>query len=272
KFKIEIPETINLVLADADNTAEYQAAIIKQADGSYVLNASIENYTLTSHSQSIFFIIKSIDSNINVYQIYSILSQFFSFNSIYNLELNECRISNIEYELKSTIGFITESYTVIAISKQDLTNFNQGSYNITLNIKNRVLRNEDRNIFASSFAFMSSQSVLDCYNFTLEQDNNNVKLKGEYTLKEGAGVVIGFYSPIIENYFNVSSGAVNIQNTTGITSSNGNPMKFGIYKSSNDEVYRGIPPYILFVGYQDDSTIQVGDTITFNLTPDKNST
>ncbi|ADG71503.1 hypothetical protein [Brachyspira murdochii] len=272
KFKIEIPETINLVLADADNTAEYQAAIIKQADGSYVLNASIENYTLTSHSQSIFFIIKSIDSNINVYQIYSILSQFFSFNSIYNLELNECRISNIEYELKSTIGFITESYTVIAISKQDLTNFNQGSYNITLNIKNRVLRNEDRNIFASSFAFMSSQSVLDFYNFTLEQNNNSVKLKGEYSLKEGAGVVIGFYSPIIENYFNVSSGTVNIQNTTGITSSNGNPMKFGIYKSSNNEVYRGIPPYILFVGYQDDSTIQVGDTITFNLTPDKNST
>ncbi|PPS21017.1 hypothetical protein [Brachyspira murdochii] len=270
KFKIEIPETINLVLADADNTAEYQAAIIKQADGSYVLNASIENYTLISHSQSIFFIIKSIDSNINVYQIYSILSQFFSFNSIYNLELNECRISNIEDELKSTIGFITESYTAIAISKQDLTNFNQGSYNITLNIKNRVLRNEDRNIFASSFAFMSSQSVLDCYNFTLEQDNNNVKLKGEYTLKEGAGVVIGFYSPIIENYFNVSSGAVNIQNTTGITSSSGKPLKFGIYKDPNPDNSR--PPYILFVGYQDDSTIQVGDTITFNLTPDKNST
>ena len=221
-------------------------------------------------SKSIFFIIKSIDSNINVYQIYSILSQFFSFYSIYNLELNECRISNIEYELKSTIGFITESYTVIAISKQDLTNFNQGSYNITLNIKNRVLRNEDRNIFASSFAFMSSQSVLDCYNFTLEQDNNNVKLKGEYTLKEGAGVVIGFYSPIIENYFNVSSGAVNLQNTTGITSSSGKPLKFGIYKDPNP--YNSRPPYILFVSYQDNSAIQVGDTITFNLTPDKNST
>ncbi|MEI0493629.1 hypothetical protein R4J17_14430, partial [Brachyspira intermedia] len=44
------------------------------------------------------------------------------------------------------------------------------------------------------------------------------------------------------------------------------------YKTSAEEITNGKPPYLLFLGYQDGSDIQAGDTITFNLTPDKNST
>ncbi|ASJ21492.1 hypothetical protein [Brachyspira hampsonii] len=273
KFKIPIPNTINLLLADVNGTIEYTAAITNQEDGSYILNSNIENYNISSSSQSIFFIIKSIDSNINIYQIYSILSQFFNFSSMFNLESNECSISGIEDELKISIGFITESHIAIGILKQDGTNFNQGSYNITLNIKNKVLRNEDANIFACSNGFMTTQSVLDFYNFSLEQNNNLVFLNGSYTLKEGAGLTIGFYSPIIENYFNVSNISTPIfKNTTEIISSSGKPLEFAIVKTEQaDQTNIQVPTYFLLLRYQDYTDIQVGDTITFNLTPDKNS-
>ena len=163
-------------------------------------------------------------------------------------------------------------FRYIQFSISSNSEIEDGNYNVTLNIKNRVLREEDKNIFALSDPFMGTQKIMDKYIFSLVQKDNNIKLTGSYTLKEGAGVCIGFYSPIIENYLDVYTSSVQTKNTTGITSSSGKPLKFGIYKTSAGEIANGKPPYILFLGYQDGSTLEAGDTITFNLTPDKNST
>ena len=187
----------------------------------------------------------------------------------FNFDLIKTKPLQVQSKFKITNGINSPNFLII--KNEALEEIPPETYCVlTLNIKNRVLRNEDTNIFTSSFAFMTTQSVLDTYHFTLEQDNNNVKLKGSYTLKEGAGNSIGFYSPIIENYFNVSSTEAELINTNGITSSNGKPLKFGIYKDPNSDNSK--PPYILFLDYQDGSTLEAGDTITFNLTPDKNST
>ena len=187
----------------------------------------------------------------------------------FNFDLIKTKPLQVQSKFKITNGINSSNFLII--KNEALEEIPPETYCVlTLNIKNRVLRNEDTNIFTSSFAFMTAQSIMDFYSFTLEQDNNNVKLKGSYTLKEGAGNSIGFYSPIIENYFNVSSTEVKLINTNGITSSSGKAVKFGIYKDPNSDNSK--PHYILFLGYQDGSTLEAGDTITFNLTPDKNST
>ena len=272
KFKVAIPDTINLVLTNG--VEDYNAFIQKQEDSSYRLVCNLDNYEVSNQIRAIQFFIKSIDSNSNIFQIYSIFSQFFEFVNIdnevaYNLETDECSISNISGDLTLVLGFntINNPYFIIGIKSTPIT---QGTYNIRLNIKNRVLRNQDINIFSCSDGFMASQSRIDLYNFKLVQNESVIKLRGSYTLKEGAGLVIGFYSPIIENYFNLGTSSDEYRNTTGITSSSKKPLKFFIYKNNNAGNEK--PLYLLFLQYQDDSYIQVGETITFDLTPDKNFT
>ena len=95
---------------------------------------------------------------------------------------------------------------------------------------------------------MGTQDIMDNYILSLSQNNSSIKLTGSYTLKQGAGLIIGFYSPIIENYFNVSNTTVSFQNTSGITSSSGKAIKFGFYKNSSAGTDK--PLYLLFLMYQ----------------------
>ncbi|MEI0526047.1 hypothetical protein R4K54_08995 [Brachyspira murdochii] len=274
KFKIEIPETINLVLADAYNTTvEYQAAIIKQADGSYRLNLSAQTY----QSTVIQFIVKSIEGQYGPLNIYTILSQFFEIEifkgleeiNYFDLDTDECIISGIDTPLKA--GFLLnvssshiaeDSLIALVISRQDDIAIPQSNYTVNLNIKNRVLRNQDINIFGFNYNFSS------LYNLTLINNNANVKLTGSFTAL-GSGVDgLYFYNTIIENYFNVIDDLSNLKVTDGITSSSGKAVKFGITKVLGDKV----TIYMFLLGHQDDTDVEAGEIFTFNLTPDKNST
>ena len=275
KYKKTIPNTINIVLSDGTN--DYNASIVKQSDGSYRLKCNISNFNISGGYFSLS--IKNVNNLSNIYQRLSFLSQFFNIQTIYttidslnyiNLEASECVISSLNFSLKFALIYSDYNKSLDLIIKIDSSSIQSGSYNITLNIKNRVLKPEDRNIFAYSDPFMGTQDIMDNYILSLSQNNSSIKLTGSYTLKQGAGLIIGFYSPIIENYFNVSNTTVSFQNTSGITSSSGKAIKFGFYKNSSAGTDK--PLYLLFLMYQDDADLQVGEKITFNLTPDKNPT
>lgn len=263
KFKTPIADTINLVITNADRSQEYPAAIKKQEDGSYRLNSSIDNYNVADSSLHILLYIKSIEGNSNSYQMYSAISQFFEFQNqdniiFYNLEKEECNISNIDANFKFVIA--SSSLIGILVVKQDETEFKQGNYNIRLNIKNRVLRNQDTNLFVNNSS--------NLYTLSFINDNGNMKLTGQITAngRNTTAELVGFYSPIIENYFNLSSILVN---TVGITSSSGKALKFCVVKS--DTLNDNLALYMFSIAYQDESNIQEGDVFTFNLTPDKNA-
>ena len=275
KYKKSIPSTVSIVLSNGNNN--YNASIVKQSDGSYRLKCNISNFNISGEYFSLS--IKNVNNLSNIYQRLSFLSQFFNIQTIYttidslnyiNLEASECVISSLNFSLKFALIYSDYNKSLDLIIKIDSSSIQSGSYNITLNIKNRVLRQEDRNIFAFSDPFMGTQNIMDNYIFSLSQNNSSVKLTGSYTLKKDAGLVIGFYSPIIENYFNLGKSSDEYRNTTGITSSSKKPLKFFIYKNNNAGNEK--PLYLLFLQYQDDSYIQVGETITFDLTPDKNFT
>lgn len=275
KYKKTIPNTINIVLSDGTN--DYNASIVKQSDGSYRLKCNISNFNISGGYFSLS--IKNVNNLSNIYQRLSFLSQFFNIQTIYttidslnyiNLEASECVISSLNFSLKFALIYSDYNKSLDLIIKIDSSSIQSGSYNITLNIKNRVLKPEDRNIFAYSDPFMGTQDIMDNYILSLSQNNSSIKLTGSYTLKQGAGLIIGFYSPIIENYFNVSNTTVSFQNTSGITSSSGKAIKFGFYKNSSAGTDK--PLYLLFLMYQDDTDLQVGEKITFNLAPSKNST
>ena len=275
KYKKSIPSTVSIVLSNGNNN--YNASIVKQSDGSYRLKCNISNFNISGEYFSLS--IKNVNNLSNIYQRLSFLSQFFNIQTIYttidslnyiNLESSECIISSLNFNLKFALIYSDYNKSLDLIIKLDSSSTQSGTYNITLNIKNRVLRQEDRNIFTFSDPFMGTQNIMDNYIFGLSQNNGSVKLTGTYTLKKDAGLVIGFYSPIIENYFNLGKSSDEYRNTTGITSSSKKPLKFFIYKNNNAGNEK--PLYLLFLQYQDDSYIQVGETITFDLTPDKNFT
>lgn len=275
KYKKTIPNTINIVLSDGTN--DYNASIVKQSDGSYRLKCNISNFNISRGYFSLS--IKNVNNLSNIYQRLSFLSQFFNIQTNYttleslnyaNLSSDECVISSLNFSLKFALIYSDYNKSLDLIIKIDSSSIQSGSYNITLNIKNRVLKPEDRNIFAYSDPFMGTQDIMDNYILSLSQNNSSIKLTGSYTLKQGAGLIIGFYSPIIENYFNVSNTTVSFQNTSGITSSSGKAIKFGFYKNSSAGTDK--PLYLLFLMYQDDTDLQVGEKITFNLAPSKNST
>lgn len=252
KFKIEIPETINMILTD--NINDYTAAIIKQEDGSYILNSQLDNF-----QGSISIIVKSIENTSNIYEMYSILSQFFEFNNseYYQLSEDECIISSISGILKFSL-LLSENNIIIDIKTE--SNLNQENYNITLSIKNRVLRKSDTNIF---FACQSFNSL---FNLKLIQNYDKVNIKGSLKC-ESENKIFKCFSPILENYFNciTYSNDNNLINTEGIISSTGKAVKFGFTKDSSNE-----NNYSLILSHQDGSAIEIGEVFTFDLTPNKN--
>ena len=264
KFNVEIP-TYNLVLTDG--TTDFNASILKQEDGSYLLNGILENFNITNANE-INIQIKSINNITDSYSIYalsSILSQFFNIENISSesLSLFEALENEINIQNKNNnfeFGFYADSidnsnfYLKIKSSETLETT----SSTITLNIKNRILRNTDINIF------YINNNNLTIGQIQLNQISSSVAYQGTYNGYADTTNVLTFYSDLdMSNYFNLSPDDETFTNTTGITSSNSKAVKFLIKLIENNI-------YSLVIAYQDGNQIQEGDIFTFNLTPDKN--
>lgn len=280
KFKVPIPNTINLTFEDnffGDGSTS-SASIVKENDG-YRLKGNISVTNTNDGLYATFY----VNNKLNIYENYSIISQFFNFinnpsfnsNNYIDAETGEIIVDGIESEWKFCFAYSALYSTVskckLYIAKKDGSSFNSGTYNITLNIKNRVLKPEDRNIFAINSNFQQSFISSLC-NLELKNIGGSVKLQGTFTssiYNVGTADGLYFYSPIIENYFNLSDSS-SLVNTTGITSSTGKSVKFGIVKIT-DTPANDKAKYLLVLEYQDGSNIQQGDVFTFNLAPDKNA-
>lgn len=267
KFKTPIADTINLVLASSTS-----ASITKQEDGSYLLQSSLNN--IPPMLDMIFIPITSIEDQTKRFGISNILLQFFDnitmiFGSDFSnvnytaLETEECSISEIDSPLEFAIVDVSSSVFII-IKRQDNTPIPQANYSINLNIKNRVLRNQDSNLF--SFINLSTTKNAEYDFLSLEANGSSVIIKGTIT-NLPAGTATGFYiiNNIIPNYFTLNGGYIS---TSGITSSSGKSVQYKVVSTSlNTETI-----YNFALQYTDGSQIQSSDVFTFNLTPDKNST
>ncbi|WIH89338.1 hypothetical protein NEI02_06420 [Brachyspira pilosicoli] len=268
KFKLEIPDTINI------NLNTFQGTITKQTNNEYILSCQLNSYSV---DENIIIPINNIEDDSNIFKMYSILAQFFDFNSytnisqektiVYDLAPDECSISNISGDLICCFMLTGEDKLILTIGKKDNTPIPSGIYNISLRIKNKVLKKNDQ------YLFLISSSKTSLCTLKLEQDNNKIKLTGNMSsFIDTQSQVDGgnFYSEVIENYFNLIGTIMpeDLISTEGITSSNGKPVKFGVAKITGS---LGIV-YILAVGYEDESTISKDDIFTFNLLPDKNYT
>lgn len=265
KFNVEIP-TYNLVLTDG--ITDFNVSILKQEDGSYLLNGILENFNITNANE-INIQIKSIN-NINItdsYSIYalsSILSQFFKIENISSesLSLFEALENEISIQNKNNnfeFGFYADSIynSSFYLKIKSYETLETTSSTITLNIKNRVLRNTDVNIFYINNNLTIGQ-------IQLNQINSSVAYQGTYNGYTNTTNVLNFYSDLdMSNYFNLSPDDETFTNTTGITSSNDKAVKFLIKLIENNI-------YSLVIAYQDGSEIQSGDIFTFNLIPDNN--
>ena len=280
KYKKTIADSINLIFEDNffGDGSKSSAAIVKE-NNEYRLKGNISVTNINHGLYATFY----INDKSNIYEHYSIISQFFNFtkNQAFNnddyidAETGEIIVDGIEAEWKFcfvyTALYSTVSKCKLYILKKDGSSFNSGKYNITLNIKNRVLKPEDRNIFAVN-SNLQQDFIASLCNLELNRVGDSVKLQGTFTSSiYNVGTVDGLYfcSPIIENYFNLSDG-INLTNTTGITSSTGKACKFGIVKIT-DTPANDKAKYLLVLEYQDGSKINQRDVFTFNLTPDKNS-
>lgn len=274
KFKLEIPDTININTINNINLNTFQGTITKQTNNEYIFSCQLNTYIV---DKNIIIQIMNIEDDSNIFKMYSILAQFFDFNSytnisqgkpiVYDLAPDECSISNISGDLICYFMLTGKGTLILTIEKKDNTPIPSGIYNISLRIKNKVLKKNDQ------YLFLISRSKTSLCTLKLEQDNNKIKLTGNMssfidTQSQVDGVY--FYSEVIENYFNLIGTIIpeNLINTEGITSSNGKPVKFGVAKMTGSF---GIV-YILAVGYEDGSTISKDDIFTFNLLPDKNYT
>ena len=268
KFKLKIPDTINI------NLNTFQGTITKQTNNEYILSCQLNSYSV---DENIIIPINNIEDDSNILKMYSILAQFFDFNSytsisqektiVYDLAPDECSISNISGDLICYFMLTGEDKLILTIGKKDNTPIPSGIYNISLRIKNKVLKKNDQ------YLFLISSSKTSLCTLKLEQDNNKIKLTGNMSsFLNNESQVDGwyFYSEVIENYFNLIDTIMpeDLINTQGITSSNDKSVKFGVTKITGS---LGIV-YILAVGYEDESTISKDDIFTFNLIPDKNYT
>ena len=258
KFKLEIPDTINI------NLNTFQGTITKQTNNEYILSCQLNSYSV---DENIIIPINNIEDDSNIFKMYSILAQFFDFNSyVYDLAPDECSISNISGDLICYFMLIGKDKLILNIGKKDNTPIPSGVYNISLRIKNKVLKKNDQ------YLFLISSSKTSLCTLKLEQDNNKIKLTGNMSsLNNGSHVDEGyFYSEVIENYFNLINTIMpeDLINTQGITSSNDKSVKFGVTKTTDSLGF----VYVLAVGYEDESTISKDDIFTFNLIPDKNYT
>ncbi|WP_157150989.1 phage tail protein [Brachyspira sp. SAP_772] len=256
KFKNTIPETINLLLTDGTN--DYPASIIKQEDGSYSFNASLNNIESFYGTKAISLVIKSIETCIESIEILNIINIFWKVLSGDEWTVNDgdIFIEGISDDLQ--FEFIQKS---LIISKADLSDFERKPYNITLNIKNRQLKNIDT--YFLGIGNYSSTNFLSYLN--LQNNNGAVKLVGAI---KGSGDAIGAFTAsysflsTLANYFNLSSSYIN---TSEITSNTGKAVKY--YFTQNALNINAVD---LIIAYQDGSQINYEDVFTLNLTPNKN--
>ena len=263
KFKYTIPDTINLVLTDANSTTDYPATIIKQTDGSYVLNASLSNVQSLFGNNMIVFIIKSISNQTNRLLNYNLINVFWKViaSNEWTANNGDINIEGIEEPLQ--FSFFNNG---IVISKTDLSDFTEEPYNITLTIKNRQFHNLDA--YFLGIGNYSNTIYLSYLN--LQNNSGSVKLVGTIngtgtSLASNSTSSYSFLNIFLSNYFNlVSSGSYT--NTTEITSSTGKAVKYYFMQNASDT-----NAVDLVIAYQDGSTISNDDVFTLNLTPDKNA-
>ena len=132
KFKFPTPDTFNLVLTDGTN--DYPAAIIKQEDGSYVLNASLSNYNTFYGPKAIAIQLKSIETTTETLLLLNVINIFWNVVSSDDWIVNNGDISIEGISEPLQFEFLQGG---LFITKTDLSDFEQKPYNITLTIKNR---------------------------------------------------------------------------------------------------------------------------------------
>ncbi|WP_300711991.1 phage tail protein [uncultured Brachyspira sp.] len=261
KFKAQIPNNINLVLSNILTNEEYTANITKQEDGSYILNTSITNFYLSASQKAIVLEIKNIEGETNSLFIFNTINMFWHVVSSDEWINNNGDVVIENVSEPTQFEFIGSA---LAISKTDLSDFEQGIYNITLTIKNRHYQPIDTYFLG----------VVDNERFTfnymsylnLQNNNGSVKLAGNIKIEDSFKTVLyySFLKPYLENYFNLSTNNTFI-NTAQITSNTGKAVKY-YFKQNAD--YENAAD--LVIAYQDGSTISIGDIFTLNLIPDKN--
>lgn len=259
KFKMPIPDTLNLVLSDGTN--DYPATITKQEDGSYVLNASLSNYNTFYGTKVIAIQVKSIEDFTKTLELLNVVNIFWNV-----VTADEWIVNNGDITIEGISDTLQFEFlqSGIFISKIDLSDFEQKPYNITLTIKNRHYHPID-----SYFLGFGVNSKTKLSYLNLQNNNGSVKLVGTIT---GTGDIISgatssySFMMTLSLYFNlVSSGSY--VNTTQITSSTGKAVKYYFMQNALDT-----NAVDLVIAYQDRSTINTDDVFTLNLTPDKNST
>ncbi|EKV58135.1 hypothetical protein [Brachyspira hampsonii] len=266
KFKTPIADTINLVL-----WASTPASITKQEDGSYSLQSNLNN--IVPMFDLIAIPIVSIENETKQFGISNILLQFFDnitivaesdFSNVnYTaLETDECSISGIDSPLEFALVDVSGSMYII-IKRQDDVSIPQSNYSINLNIKNRVLRNQDSNLF--SFINFNYENNIEYDFLSLEANGSNTAINGTIT-NLPASTITGFYiiNNIIPNYFTLNGDYIS---TSGITSSSGKSVEYKVVSTSSDTE----TIYSFALKYTDGSNISEDDVFTFNLTPEKNA-
>ncbi|WIH89769.1 phage tail protein [Brachyspira pilosicoli] len=268
KFKNVISENIKLLLSDGTNN--YSASITKQEDGSYRLKSNLNN--ISPMNGMIMMHITSIESETKQHGMSNVLLQFFDNINIIsnkdlsninytNLELDECSISEIESSFKFAIVTMLSSIYIV-IKRQDDNLISQSNYTVNINIKNRVLRNQDSNLFCLPIINSANIQYKTLY---LEKNNSTSVIKGSINnLAQGTETSFYIINSIIPNYFILDGDYIN---TSDILSSSGKALKYKIKTVSTSE---GII-YAFLLAYQDGSEIQSEDVFTFNLIPNKNS-
>ncbi len=261
KFKFPTPDTFNLVLTDGTN--DYPAAITKQEDGSYVLNASLSNYNTFYGPKVIAIQLKSIETSTEDLGLLNVINIFWNVVSSDEWTANngDIAIEGISEPLQ--FEFLQRG---LFITKTDLSDFEQKPYNITLTIKNRQFHPVDT--YFLGIGEGNNTNFLSYLN--LQNNNGFVKLVGTIN---GTGSMVSSYTTssysfiaTLNTYFNLASSGSYV-NTTQITSNTGKAVKY--YFMQNASYENAID---LVIAYQDGSTINTDDVFTLNLTPDKNST
>ena len=261
KFKFPTPDTFNLVLTDGTN--DYPAAITKQEDGSYVLNANLTNFNNFYTQKVIAIQLKSVLSQTGSLEILSIINMFWNVVSSDEWIANngDIAIEGISEPLQ--FEFLQRG---LFITKTDLSDFEQKPYNITLTIKNRQFHPIDT--YFLGIGEGNNTNFLSYLN--LQNNNGFVKLVGTIS---GTGSMVTTYPTssysfvaTLNTYFNLASSG-SYTNTTQITSSTGKAVKYYFMQNASSE-----NAIDLVIAYQDGSIINNDDVFTLNLTPDKNST
>lgn len=259
KFKIQENSIINITLID-DKEVQYPATIVKNSEDKYTFSFEINNCS----GIGALLKIHSIDDLTNSFKIFSKLSQFFEFNTVFRLSSNEALINGVEVNMNMYIDYNSMS---IMIGLDEDSNDNlvlEDNFTLTANISNRHLKKEDTNIFylCSDKKYVS--------NFELVEDTGTVRLKGFYKASISNDIDgFYFYSPIIENYFNLIDSMSNLNPTLEIVSNKSKQVQYGIsdlFLADEDKT----KIYLFYFSYVDESKVEIGDEFTFNLTVEKN--